>query len=189
MFIFASFSTDFEVHRNWLAITHSLPIKQWYYDESSPNSTLDYPPLFALFEYLMSRILALALAFLRMYNPQHAYVTVLSTMLDVKNGVGYASMDAIWIHRATVILSDIVLYCALERFKKMWMQIYKNESLSAYFTLSIFCAPGLIMVDRMLKFLVYNLPVDVHFQYNGFLFGVFVYSLCYVQEVRNCSRK
>ena len=84
-------STDFEVHRNWLAITFSHPISKWYYEETS-QWTLDYPPLFAWFEYMLS---------------QMAYY-IDCNMLVTRN-LNYDSQYALYFQRLSVIFSDFML--------------------------------------------------------------------------------
>ncbi|KAA3675351.1 alpha-1,3-glucosyltransferase, partial [Paragonimus westermani] len=113
LFIFSYHSTDFEVHRNWMALTHTLPISRWYF-ESTSKWTLDYPPLFAWFEWVLSHIAVL-------FDPE----------MCVIRESAYVSRTAMVFQRCSVISTEFLLFFAL-----------------------------------------WSLPQDVHFQYNGLLFGI-----------------
>ncbi|KAJ5488664.1 Dolichyl pyrophosphate Glc1Man9GlcNAc2 alpha-1-3-glucosyltransferase [Penicillium diatomitis] len=138
-------STDFEVHRNWLAITHSLPITEWYYEKTS-EWTLDYPPFFAAFEWLMSQ----------------AAAWIDPAMLMVNN-LNYDSWQTIYFQRSTVLVTELVLVYALSRFIKS--SSLANKPAAHVASLSILLSPGLLIIDH------------IHFQYNGFMYGILILSL------------
>ncbi|PLB51242.1 ALG6, ALG8 glycosyltransferase [Aspergillus steynii IBT 23096] len=138
-------STDFEVHRNWLAITNSLPVKDWYYEKTS-EWTLDYPPFFAIFEWVLSQAARYA-------DP---------AMLVVGN-LNYDSWQTVYFQRATVILTELVLVYALSRYIKSVHS--SNRQLAHIASLSILLSPGLLIIDH------------IHFQYNGFLYGILILSI------------
>ncbi|KAJ7368184.1 glucosyltransferase [Mycena albidolilacea] len=120
-------STDFEVHRNWLAITYSLPISKWYYDTTS-EWTLDYPPFFAYFEKLLS---------------------IPASFIDPKivdlNNLNYNAWSVIAYQRTTVILSELVLGVALIRFIRGSVDPSTQRIISA----SLFLHPGFLIVDHI----------------------------------------
>lgn len=148
-------STDFEVHRNWLAITHSLPLSKWYYDETSPW-TLDYPPFFAFFEYLLSRVALLI-------DPK---------IVQLEN-LGYQESSCVGFQRASVILTELVLGAALLKLTRTPTKP-QNRTTALATTAAIFLHPGFIIVDH------------IHFQYNGFLFGILLWSIWAAREKKFC---
>ncbi|KAK0621335.1 dolichyl glycosyltransferase [Bombardia bombarda] len=139
-------STDFEVHRNWLAITNSLPLWEWYYEKTS-EWTLDYPPLFAYFEWIMSQVAKLV-------DP---------AMVRVRN-LEYASWETVYFQRFSVIVTELVLVYALQMLIDSSPRGASKRAAQVA-AISILLSPGLLIIDH------------IHFQYNGCMYGILIASL------------
>ncbi|XP_073964519.1 ALG6/ALG8 family glucosyltransferase xit [Choristoneura fumiferana] len=125
LFIPLYHSTDFEVHRNWLAVTHNLSVSQWYYDTTS-EWTLDYPPFFAWLEYVLSFVA-------KLFDPQMLYLTNLN----------YASDMTIIFQRLSVIVLDFIYIASA----KSCSNLISDGKLLVFILL--ISNPGLLMVDHI----------------------------------------
>ncbi len=140
-----------QVHRNWLAITNSLPMSRWYY-ESTSEWTLDYPPFFGLFELFLSQVA-------RLFDP---------LMLVVDN-LNYNSVATVLFQRLTVISGDLVLLYAAYQWgchlsKTSLLAPKRSALITPIAVVLLSCNVGLLLVD------------NVHFQYNGVLYGILLLS-------------
>lgn len=165
-------STDFEVHRNWLALTSQIPLRDWY-TEATSQWTLDYPPFFAYFEYLLT-----------WFVPQ---IVKDDGALDLVEQ-GQYGWPTIVFQRTTVVITEIVLFLALQYYINTAGELPEDlpvqssnssdlehtdiSSIKRYrklqaFTIaaSIALSPGLLIIDH------------IHFQYNGFMYGILIFSL------------
>ncbi|KFY06493.1 hypothetical protein V491_08590, partial [Pseudogymnoascus sp. VKM F-3775] len=122
-----------------------LPVQEWYYENTS-EWTLDYPPFFAYFEWVLSQAAQLV-------DPE---------MVKVYN-LNYESWQTVYFQRASVILTELVLVYALHLYVETSPASTKRAARVA--ALSILFSPGLLIIDH------------IHFQYNGFLYGLLILSL------------
>lgn len=138
-------STDFDVHRNWLAITYNLPVKKWYLENTS-QWTLDYPPFFAYFEWFMAHLVP-------KYVAQDGCLDIVAK--------GIYSMPTVYFQRLSVVVSEIVLFVSLQ----WYLATSKSHSEARrlfVIALSLVLSPGLLIIDH------------IHFQYNGMMYGLLV---------------
>ncbi|KAK6543871.1 glycosyl transferase, variant 2 [Orbilia ellipsospora] len=84
-------------------------------------------------------------------------------MLQVKN-LNYGSMETIYFQRLSVIVSELVLILSLRRFINIQASP-QSKKVANIISLSLLLSPAFLIIDH------------IHFQYNGMMFGILIFSL------------
>lgn len=128
-----------------------LPIAKWYYEETS-QWTLDYPPFFAYFEFILGKILfRIDPGLLRLTDEE------------------IADDSVVFYQRVTVILSEIVYFYGVYKVSKALGKTLENGLVNTI-TILILCNPGILLVDH------------IHFQYNAMLYGIQLLSVAAMMD-------
>ena len=110
-------------------------MKEWYFEDRTVH-TLDYPPMFAYFEYLLSLVLA----------------RVDPDIVDINKEVFSAA--TVKVHRISVMVSDLLFVYACYRFMLKTQltpsdkRLTKSDKIKIWFFIN-YCNFGLFMIDNI----------------------------------------
>lgn len=164
----ASPSTDFEVHRWWAALTYSRPLAEWYTDETS-IWTLDYPPLFAYFQFLLAHTAAfMQPGVLEDRLRSEDFAAVLRFMrLSVIATDGFLTYAVYRVIRGVGSLESTILEACGGQADGV-----KRKEIAMLSSILLLCSPGLHLVD------------NIHFQFNGLVISFLLLALALFMEER-----
>ena len=132
-------------------------MKEWYFEDRLKH-TLDYPPFFAYFEWMLSQVLA-------KIDPD---------IIEINKEV--FSETTVIVHRVSVIATDLLFVYACYRFTTKAKltssdsRLTHSEKLKIWFFINYFSL-GMFMID------------NIHFQYNSMLYALMILSICFMMEV------
>lgn len=138
----SAYGGDYEAQRHWMELTIHLPLSEWY-TYSEDYWRLDYPPLIAYWSYIMG------LASSKLVGDDS--VALFSSR-------GYESEVHQSFMRATVILSDILVYFPLTFMLCKRLAGNYHRGLILWF--GVLIQPSLVSID------------NGHFQYNSVCLGL-----------------
>ncbi|VDK19198.1 unnamed protein product [Anisakis simplex] len=146
-----------------MAITHNLPMKVWYYENTS-EWTLDYPPLFAYFELLLGMVSVF----------QVANRVVPPALIIQKEA--YFSKGLLYFQRFSVIVCDLfyIISCGFLANTMHSIRIIGDRSKH--------CAMGLFLL--LIANITLILIDNIHFQYNSLLTTVLLLSISLALQER-----